>query len=254
MGILRIRWNRRRGRAASSLSRGLYYLLMAVLLGATFAFAAAATFLVASSAADPAVPDLTGLEVEAAEVVLAAAGLRLAVGQDRFDDEIPEGRVAFQDPPPGSFFRRGRSVQVHRSLGPTRRVIPRLEGSTLTEARRRLEAQELTMGRVAEVESDTYLAGRVIAQSPVAYSETAPETAVSVLLSAGSEPASFVMPDFIGRRYGEIADELSRSAVRVRDVRSIPYRGVPPGIVVDQAPAAGARVSRADRIVLTLSR
>ena len=240
--------------STSRLSRGLYYLVIGSLLGATFAFAAAATFLVASSAADPTVPDLTGLEVAAAEAVLGSAGLRLAEGQARFDDHIPEGRIVFQEPAPGAFFKRGRSVQVFRSLGPTRRVVPRLEGSTLTEARRQLEAAELTVGRVAEVESDTYLAGRVIAQSPVAYSETVPDTSVSVLLSAGSEPESFVMPDFIGRRYGEIADDLSRSAVRVRDVRSVPYRGVPAGIVVDQVPAAGAKVSRADRIVLTLSR
>ena len=254
MGTFRIRWNRRGGRSASRLSRGLYYLVTAALLGATFAFAAAATFLIASSAADPAVPDLTSLELEAAEALLGGVGLRLAVGQARFDDQIPEGRIVFQEPPPDSFFKRGRSVQVFRSLGPTRRVVPRLEGSTLTEARRQIEAAELSVGRVAEVGSDTYLAGRVIAQSPVAYSETVPETSVSVLLSAGSEPESFVMPDFIGRRYGDIADDLSRSAVRVRDVRSVPYRGVPAGIVVDQVPAAGAKVSRADRIVLTLSR
>ena len=254
MGSFRIRWARGGTPSTSRLSRGLYYLLIGSLLGATFAFAAAATFLVASSAADPTVPDLTGLEVAAAEAVLGSVGLRLAEGQARFDDHVPEGRIVFQEPSPGSFFKRGRSVQVFRSLGPTRRVVPRLEGSTLTEARRQLEAAELTVGRVAEVESDTYLAGRVIAQSPVAYSETVPDTSVSVLLSAGSEPESFVMPDFIGRRYGEIADDLSRSAVRVRDVRSVPYRGVPAGIVVDQVPAAGAKVSRTDRIVLTLSR
>ncbi len=254
MSSFRIRWTRGGGSSTSRLSRGLYYLLLGTLLGATFAFAAAATFLIASSAADPAVPDLTGLEVEGAEALLGGVGLRLAVGQARFDDQIPEDRIVFQEPPPGSFFKRGRSVQVFRSLGPTRRVVPRLEGSTLTEARRQLEAAELTVGRVAEVGSDTYLAGRVIAQSPVAYSETVPETSVSVLLSAGSQPESFVMPDFIGRRYGDIADDLSRGAVRVRDVRSVPYRGVPAGIVVDQVPAAGAKVSRTDRIVLTLSR
>ena len=254
MGTLRIRWNRPREGAASPLSRGLYYLLITALLGATFASAAAATFLIASSAADPAVPDLTGLEAEEAEALLAGVELRLATGQPRFDDQIAEGRIVFQEPPPGSFFKRGRSVRIFPSLGPTRRVVPRLEGSTLTEARRQLEAAELTIGRVAEVESDTYLAGRVIAQSPVAHRETVAETPVSVLLSAGSEPESFVMPDFIGRRYGDIADDLSRSAVRVRDVQSVPYRGVPAGVIVDQIPAAGSKVSRTDRIVLTLSR
>lgn len=254
MRTVRIRWTRGGGAPASRLSRGLWYLFTAVCLVATFAFAATATFLIASGTADPAVPDLTGLDVGAAEALLGSVGLRLSEGQARFDNAVPEGRVAFQEPPPGSFFKRGRSVRVFRSLGPTRRVVPRLEGGTLTEARRQLEAAQLLVGRVAEVQSDTYLAGRVIAQSPAAYSETAPDTPVSVLLSAGSEPESFLMPDFIGRTYGAIADDLSRAALRVREVRSVEYRGVPRGIVVDQIPAAGAKVTRRDRIVLTLSR
>ena len=254
MRTIRIRWIRRGAASGSRLSRGFFHLLTGVALVATFAFAATATFLIASRSADPAVPDLTGLEMEAAGRLLGSVGLRLSEAPARFDDRIPEGRVAFQEPPPGAVFKRGRSVRVYRSLGPTRRVVPRLEGGTLTEARRRLEAAELLVGRVAEVESDTYLAGRVIAQSPVAYTEAAPETPVSVLLSTGAEPESFVMPDFIGRDYGEIADDLSRAALRVRDVRSVEYRGVPRGIVVDQTPAAGTKVTRRDRIALTLSR
>ncbi len=251
---LRIRLLRRTGGPASPLSRGFFYLAIVAGLFATFALAAAVTFLIASGSADPRVPDLTGADIEAAERRLAAAGLRLLEGPARFDDQVPEGRVAFQEPPPGSFFKRGRSVRVFRSLGPTRRVVPRLEGGTLAEARRRLEAADLVVGRVAEVGSDTYLAGRVIAQAPVAYTETGPETPVSVLLSRGSAPESFVMPDFIGRRYGEIADDLSRAALRVRDIRRARYPGAPRGIVVDQSPTAGARVTRQDRIVLTVSR
>ncbi len=245
---------RRTGRSGSALSRLLWTLFLAGALTATFAIFAAGAFLIASSTADPPVPNLLGLDVETAGELLASVGLRLSEGQARFDDEIPEGLLAGQDPAPGSTFRRGRSVEVFRSLGPTRRAVPRLEGATLTAARRQLEAADLLVGRVAEVESDFYLPGRVIAQSPVAYTEATPETRVSVLLSAGAEPESFMMPDFIGRRYGAIADDLSRAAIRVRDVRRVEYRGVPPGIVVDQLPVAGARVTRADRVTLTLSR
>lgn len=250
---VRIRLLRRAGGPASPLSRWFSGLIIAAGLVATFTLAAALTFLIASGSADPRVPDLTGADIQTAERRLVTSGLRLLEGPARFDDQVPEGRVAFQEPPPGSFFKRGRSVRVFRSLGPTRRVVPRLEGGTLTEARRRLEAANLVVGRVAEVGSETYLAGRVIAQAPVAYTETYPETPVSVLLSSGSDPESFVMPDFIGRRYGEIADDLSRAALRVRDIRRARYPGAPRGIVVDQVPAAGARVTRRDRIVLTVS-
>lgn len=251
---VRIRLLRNARGPASPLSRGLLYLSVAAGLVATFGISAATSFLIASSRADPRVPDLTGADLATAERQLAAAGLRLSEGPARFDDLVPEGRVAHQEPTPGAVFKRGRSVRVFPSLGPTRRVVPRLEGGTLTEARRLLDAADLVVGRVAEVGSDTYLAGRVIAQAPVAYAETRKDTPVSVLLSSGSEPESFVMPDFIGRRYGEIADDLSRAALRVRDIRRASYPGAPSGIVVDQVPAAGARVTRRDRIVLTVSR
>lgn len=240
----------RRGRF---LSRGLWYAGSAFLLFALFVVGAVASFLIASGSADPQVPDLTGLDVKTAGRVLSGVGLRIATGEARFDDRIPVGLVAFQEPAPGAVFRRGRSVRVFPSLGPTRRVVPRLEGGSLIEARRQLASADLLVGRVAEVENDFYLAGRVIAQSPVAWAEVSPGTAVSLLLSSGSEPEAFVMPDFIGKRYGDIADDLSRAALKVREVRSVPYPGVPRGVVVNQVPAAGAKVTRADPIGLILS-
>ena len=186
--------------------------------------------------------------------MLAGTGLRISQAGNVFDDRVPAGQVARQEPRAGVAFKRGRSVRVFLSLGPTRSMVPRLEGENLIAARRQLEAEGFRIGRIAEVPDDFYIAGRVIAQSPVAYAEAIPGTEVSLLLSAGSESESYLMPDFIGRAYGELADALSRASVRVGEVRNVRYPGVPRGTVVDQAPRAGARVTRADRIVLTLSR
>lgn len=236
------------------MSRGLRFLLTAFGLVATGAGAATITFLLAARSVDPAVPEVVGTDIESARRVLAAVGLRLTEAPARFDDAIPAGHIAFQQPPPGTVFKRGRAVQVFPSLGPTRRRVPRLEGNDLTEARRQLEAAELALGRVSVVENEYYLRGRILAQSPVAYTDAAPGTAVSVLVSAGSAPAAFVMPDLIGRRYGDIADALSRAPVRVREVRSDDYPGQQAGVVVRQFPQAGHKVTPEDRIVLTLSR
>lgn len=236
------------------MGRGLRFLLTVFGLLATGAGAATVTFLLAARSVDPAVPEVVGADLEAARRVLASVGLRLTEAAPRFDDEIPVGHIVFQQPPPGTIFKRGRAVQVFPSLGPTRRKVPRLEGNDLTEARRQLEAAELALGRVSMVASEYYLRGRILAQTPVAYSDTAPGTAVSVLVSAGSAPTAFVMPDLIGRRYGDIADALSRAPVRVREVRSDDYPGQQAGVVVRQFPQAGHKVTPEDRIVLTLSR
>ncbi len=223
-------------------------------LGVTFLMAGGITLLLVSRTADPLVPDLEGLDPARAERILAGVGLRLAEIGSEFHDRTPVGRIARQDPDAGVAFKRGRSVRVYLSLGPTRAMVPRLEGENLIEARRRLESEGFRMGRVSEIPNDSYIAGRVIAQSPTAYAERVPGDPVSVLVSAGAEPESFLMPDFIGRPYGDLADALSRAAVRVGEVRSVDYPEVPQGTVVDQSPRAGLRVTQADRIVLVLSR
>lgn len=253
MGSVRLRIRRRTGKR-SLIGRILRAFLLAGALLATFGIFATGAFLIASSTSQPPVPDLEGLDPASASALVAGVGLRLQEGEPRFDDSVPEGRIVAQEPAAGARFRRGRSVRVYRSLGPTQRTIPRLEGATITEARRQLETEGFAVGRVAEVTSDLYMPGRVVAQSPAPHTNARPGTPVSVLLSAGAEPEAFLMPDFIGARYGEIADDLSRAAVRVREVREVAYRGVPPGIVVDQMPVAGARVTREDRVALTLSR
>lgn len=253
MASVRIRL-RRRKRRPSRLGRILRGFFLAGALLTTFAVFAAGAYWIASSTAQPPVPDLIGLDPETAGILLSSVDLRLSEGEARFDDQVPEGRIAAQEPAAGSPFRRGRAVRVFRSRGPTRSTVPRLEGETLTEARRQLEDSGLVVGRVAEVTNDLYLRGRVVAQSPVAHTDLRPGTAVSILLSAGAETEAFLMPDFIGQRYGDIADDLSRAAIRVREVRERDYRGVPPGIVVDQIPVAGARVTREDPVSLTLSR
>jgi len=121
------------------LARGFAWVFVGVLLAGAFAVSFFVSFLLASETADPAVPDLTGREVPEAVLVLEAVGLKLAEAGNRFHDEVPRGRIAAQEPAPGTTFKRGRSVQVFTSLGPTRSRVPRLEGSTLTEARRELE-------------------------------------------------------------------------------------------------------------------
>ncbi len=238
----------------SRLSKALDAMLILVGLGATFVMSAGITLLLASEGANPPVPDVVGLDPNQAERVLAGAGLRIAEAGAEFHDGIAAGRIVRQDPAAGLPFKRGRSVQVFLSLGRTLLMVPRLEGDSLVEAQRRLEAEGFQRGRVSEIPNDVHPQGRVIAQAPGPYAEALPGAPVSLLLSAGSGSESFLMPDFIGRRYGDLADGLSRAAVRVGEVRNVDYPGTPRGTVVDQSPRAGERVTRANRIVLTLSR
>jgi beta-lactam-binding protein with PASTA domain len=94
----------------------------------------------------------------------------------------------------------------------------------------------------------------VVAQSPSAYEDVAETSEVAVLLSRGYLESAYVMPDFIGRNYVEILDQLSRGQVKIAQVRLVPYPGVPKNVVVRQVPAPGVKVFKRDRIVLFLSK
>jgi len=220
---------------------------------ATAVVAAAISFTLAVRSNEVTVPELTGVSVEGARDVLSLNELTLVLQGNRFHDTVPADFVALQTPAPGSPIKKGRSIRVWVSLGPERRTVPRIEGETLQSAQLILEQGGFSLGRVVEIHSDVYAPDTVVAQSPQAYDEVGDESEVSVLLSRGYVDDAFVMPDFIGRDYADLLLDLSRSPLKVDQVRNVRYPGVPKNVVVRQSPSAGTKVRRRDRITLFLS-
>ena len=221
---------------------------------ATAVIAAAVSFSLAVRSNDVIVPDLSGASLDGAREMLAAAELTLVLQGNRFHATVLKDFVALQTPAAGTTLRKGRSIRVWASLGPERRTVPRIEGETLQSAQLILEQSGFSLGRVVEIHSDVYAPDTVVAQSPQAYDEIGEETVVSVLLSRGYMEEGFVMPDFIGRDYVELLDRLSRSSLRVSQVRLVDYPGVAKNVVVRQSPSSGTKVFRRDRIILYLSK
>jgi serine/threonine-protein kinase len=139
------------------------------------------------------------------------------------------------------------------SLGPQKHSVPRIEGETLQSAQLILEQNGFSLGRVVEIHSEVYAPDTVVAQSPQAYEDVAETTEVAVLLSRGYLDTAYVMPDFIGRNYVEIVDQLTRAQVRISQVRQVDYPGIPKNVVVRQTPAPGVKVFKHDQIILFVS-
>jgi serine/threonine-protein kinase len=241
-------------RARALLVRVLEIAALAAGLLATAVVSAAITFTLAVRGNDVIVPDLTGSSIEGAGDSLRAQELQLLVEGSRFHASIPPDFVSEQIPPPGTTLRKGRSVRVWVSLGPQKHSVPRIEGESLQSAQLILEQSGFSLGRVVEIHSEVYAADTVIAQSPSAYEDVAETTEVAVLLSRGYLDDAYVMPDFIGRDYVEILDQISRGQIKISQVRLVDYPGVPKNVVVRQVPAPGVKVFKRDRIVLFLSK
>lgn len=232
-------------------SAGKLLLLVAALF-ATYLVSAWLAARVALKTREVRVPALVGQPVAGAGSQLADVGLGLKVDEARrADPKIAAGRVAQQDPPPGSVARRGRSVRVWVSTGNQAPPVPKLVGESERAARLRLQEEGLEVARVSEIRSSGFPVDTIVAQDPPPQSR-APR--VSLLVNRGEAATVYVMPDLIGVNGYRAADVLRASGLRVAVVAQNPYPGVPAGVVIRQAPQGGFQVTAADTISLEVSR
>jgi beta-lactam-binding protein with PASTA domain len=197
------------------------------------------------------VPDLRNHTVAEATESLAADGLVLNVDESgRLDPKIPSGRIALQEPAPGTITRRQRRVKVWVSQGPRVTVIPSLTGESERSATLRLQEDGLSLTSIAEVRSAEYPSGSIIAQEPPG---AAQGTAVTLLVNRGDQIHRYVMPDLIGVTGSRAVDLMRARGFRVTIVRELPYPGIPPGIVLRQFPSAGFQIGAGEPISLEVS-
>ena len=243
-----------KSRFGAAVVRWVEYILLGALLVASGLVSAFVTFTFAVRGNVITVPNLIGTALSDAGPLLARAELNLRHQGNRFDPHFSADLIVHQLPHPNTKLKKGRTVKVWVSLGPERRVVPRVEGATLQSAQILLEQDGFSLGRVVRAHSEVYGTGTVIAQNPPAYEEAGDATEVSVLLSRGYRGATYVMPDFIGRKLSAILDRVRRGGLRIGSIRYVDYPDVRKGVVVRQTPGAGTKVHPRDRIVLYVSR
>jgi beta-lactam-binding protein with PASTA domain len=227
-------------------------LALGALLVVTYLLFAVTAMRVALKVREVQVPDLRNHTVGEATAVLENEGLVLNVAESgRLDPKVPAGRIAVQEPPAGAVTRRQRSIRVWVSRGARVTTIPALTGETERTARLRLEEDGLSLVGLAEVRSAEYPSGTVIAQEPPG---SAHGTEVALLVNRGEQAYGYVMPDLIGLTGARAVDLLRAHGFRVTIVGEIPYPGVPPGIVLRQAPSAGFQIGAGQPISLEVSR
>jgi len=198
------------------------------------------------------VPSLAGKTVNEASTLLADLGLSLKVEEGaKVDAKIPAGQVLTQEPTSGLRLRRQRSVRVWISAGPRSTIVPSFVGESERTAQLRVTQSGFNAGPTAEIRSNDYSTGIVVAQSPPAKSQS---DSVSLLVNRGERAATYVMPDIIGVSGGRAADLLRTRGFRVAVVGDHPYPGVPSGIVLRQSPQAGFQIAPGEPISLEVSR
>lgn len=221
-------------------------------LAATFGVFFLAGLSVTTRAREVKVPDLKGRSISEAQAALATEGLILRIDEPRrADPSVPADHVLSQEPDAGAVVRRQRAIRVKVSDGQRAPVVPVVSELSERTAEGALSADQVTIGYRGEVHSASYRPDVVVAQDPPAGQRGA---TVNLLINRGEASSSFVMPDLIGTLGARSAEVLRGRNFRVAITSEVPYPGLPPGIVVRQAPQPGFRIQAGETMTLEVSR
>lgn len=200
------------------------------------------------------VPDLGGLDLDAAHRLVAPLELVLQVNDQRHDPAMASGHVLQQMPPPGSSVRRGRKIKLVLSLGSKVLEVPDLIGHAARAVTIELRQEGFQPGEEARVYDGSAGAGTVIAQVPPALTPAVPSTRVHRLVSEGPPPGVWVMPDLLFLSRQEAERRIASAGFRRGTVRRVRMSGRPADTVVGQLPLAGYPVRSNEIVELTVAR
>jgi eukaryotic-like serine/threonine-protein kinase len=199
-----------------------------------------------------AVPDLTGLDLEAAQQKVAADGLVLQVADERHDPAVPSGRIIEQMPLAGSSVRRGRKVKLVLSRGGEVLTVPNLVGKPVRAVDIDLRREGFVPGELARAPSYDVPSGVVLGQVPSADTSAVPQARIHRLVSDGPPTATWVMPDLTGMARGDAERWIAMSGFRRGAVRRVRMERRASDTVVGQMPLAGYPLRSRDVVDLTV--
>jgi serine/threonine-protein kinase len=138
------------------------------------------------------VPDVVGMTEAEAKVMLDNEGFTLQK-QLQESNSVEKGKVISQNPLGATTAAKGSAVTVVISSGTSVEtvIMPDLSGKTEEEAKVVIEEEGLKVGTVAEEESDTVEAGKVISQTPVAGGTVDKGTGVDIKISLGKKSKTY---------------------------------------------------------------
>jgi beta-lactam-binding protein with PASTA domain len=199
------------------------------------------------------VPSVVGKTQEEAERILSDSGLVMKVSTKRFSTEIPEGQIVDQIPPSGTSLKTNRSVRVLLSLGDRRFAVPNLLGASLRAAQLNLAQRHLVLGNTLYAHTPEGIPSTVAFQSPPPGTQEGSDPSVHILISLGSAEQFFIMPDLIGKPADLVASRARAEGFQIGKMNYRKYPGVEPGVVIQQKPQAGYRLSKSDIIFMDVS-
>ncbi len=199
------------------------------------------------------VPNVKGSSAETATQRLEDRGFKVIV--DARPAKEPADTVLRSDPAAGREVRRGSSIRIVVSKGPSSVAIPAVSGLSEGDAKQALNDAGFTNITDTTESSSGIAAGNAIATDPAAGTKVELSTRIHLRLSTGpsSSDNAVTVPNLIGQSRSDASSALQRLGLRVR-VSERDNADESPGTVLDQDPLARSEVNRGTTVTLVIAR
>ncbi len=142
------------------------------------------TVVVSSGPATVTVPDVKGMDPDAAEATLRGAGFAVTLSY-MADAANPTQKIAYQQPDAGSAGKKGSKVTIYLSVSGN---VPDVTGMPLDQAKRLLLASGYQIGNIAQTPDGTQQEGQVVRTEPEANSTLSPGESVNIYVMHAAAP------------------------------------------------------------------
>ncbi|MEV0288124.1 Stk1 family PASTA domain-containing Ser/Thr kinase [Kribbella sp. NPDC050820] len=192
------------------------------------------------------VPQLAGLDLEAAKRALDP--IKLITGQinEQYNESVPAGRVIAFSPKFDTVVKPGTAVNLAISKGKRPITVPDTTGKSYRDASRELRRLGFVIGRTDQYD-EKVAEGKVISQSPSTGTLFAKDK-VQLVVSKG--PPLVEVPNVKGKRLADAQRILTEAGFTVKTEKA-PY-GLGLNIVAAQNPGAKKKVKPGSEVVITV--
>ena len=200
------------------------------------------------------VPSLEGKDVVYALELLTELELNTKVKGSEYTADIPKNYVVFQEPQAGAEIKKGRDVKIILSKGPQTVSMPNLLDLSVQQSSIILEEYGICQGEVSRTYHKKVDKDHIITQVPSQGTMISRGGCVDLLISLGTQPEAFKMPDLIGLNIEDAVQSIESVKLVIGEIKSSHHKNKPRDIIVKQAPVSGYRVIAASLVSLSINR
>jgi beta-lactam-binding protein with PASTA domain/tRNA A-37 threonylcarbamoyl transferase component Bud32 len=220
-------------------------LLMAVVVGFT------SWYVLIGPGSRVVVPSTVGATEDEIRSVLSPLGLTFTIIEERYSEDIPEGRVIESTPTAGEKVDQAGNVKIVLSKGPERYSVPAVIGLTPQAATALITRSPLLVAPLQEIFSETIPKGYVISSTPTVGTRVKRDTQITLVVSKGIEQVAIA--SYVGKNGEQALTELTEAGFNVTSTYAFSETRLA-GEVISQKPAGGVSADKGSPVSLIISK